>query len=53
MSHSTRGSARWSATVRATLAAVSKILGYVSLTTTQRHIDHLQLAELRAAVPAG
>lgn len=35
----------------ANLIAVSKLLGHASVTTTQRYLDHLELGELRAAVP--
>jgi site-specific recombinase XerD len=31
--------------------AVQKLLGYASVATTQRYLDHLALGELRAAVP--
>ncbi len=31
--------------------AVSKLLGHASIATTQRYLDHLGLAELRAVVP--
>jgi integrase/recombinase XerD len=31
--------------------AVQKLLGHASVATTQRYLDHLGLAELRAAVP--
>jgi len=31
--------------------AVSKLLGHASIVTTQRYVDHLDLGELRAAVP--
>jgi site-specific recombinase XerD len=33
------------------VVAVSKLLGHASVSTTQRYVDHLQLAELRAVVP--
>lgn len=33
------------------VVAVSKLLGHASISTTQRYIDHLELGELRAAVP--
>jgi site-specific recombinase XerD len=35
----------------ANLVAVSKLLGHASVATTQRYLDHLELGELRAAVP--
>ena len=35
----------------ANVVAVSKLLGHASVSTTQRYVDHLALAELRAAVP--
>jgi len=31
---------------------VSKLLGQANIATTSRYLDHLGLAELRAAVPA-
>lgn len=31
---------------------MSKLLGHASLTTTQRYVDHLARAELRASIPA-
>jgi len=31
--------------------SVRKLLGHRSLSTTQRYVDHLELGELRAAVP--
>lgn len=34
------------------VVAVSKLLGHASISTTQRYVDHLAVAELRAAVPA-
>jgi site-specific recombinase XerD len=34
------------------VVAVSKLLGHASLTTTQRYVDHLATAELRASIPA-
>ena len=34
------------------VVAVSKLLGHASIQTTQRYVDHLATAELRAAVPA-
>ncbi len=34
------------------VVAVSKLLGHASISTTQRYVNHLALAELRAAVPA-
>jgi site-specific recombinase XerD len=34
------------------VVAVSKLLGHASITTTQRYVDHLAVAELRNAVPA-
>jgi integrase/recombinase XerD len=33
------------------VVAVSKLLGHASITTTQKYVDHLATAELRAAVP--
>jgi integrase/recombinase XerC len=33
------------------VVAVSKLLGHASIATTQRYLDHLQLSELRRAVP--
>jgi site-specific recombinase XerD len=33
------------------VVAVSKLLGHANVTTTTRYVDHLQLAELRQAVP--
>ena len=33
------------------VVAVSKLLGHVSIATTQRYVDHLALSELRSAVP--
>jgi site-specific recombinase XerD len=36
---------------RATVPAVQKLLGHASVATTSRYLDHLELAELRAAVP--
>lgn len=33
------------------IVAVSKLLGHASVTTTQCYLDHLELSELRAAVP--
>jgi len=36
----------------APLVAVQKILGHASITTTARYADHLEMAELRAAIPA-
>lgn len=33
------------------IVAVSKLLGHANIATTQRYVDHLQLGELRAAVP--
>jgi len=35
----------------ASVVAVSKLLGHSSIATTQRYLDHLELGELRAAVP--
>ncbi len=34
------------------VVAVSKLLGHASIVTTQKYVDHLAVAELRAAVPA-
>ena len=34
------------------VVAVSTLLGHASVATTSRYLDHLQLAELRAVVPA-
>jgi site-specific recombinase XerD len=34
------------------VVAVSKLLGHADLATTQRYVDHLATAELRAAVPS-
>ena len=31
--------------------AVRRLLGHASIATTQRYVDHLELGELRAAVP--
>lgn len=36
----------------ASVPAVSKLLGHASIATTQRYLDHLELDELRDAVPA-
>ncbi len=33
------------------IVAVSKLLGHACIATTQRYLDHLELGELRAAVP--
>lgn len=33
------------------VVALSKLLGHASLTTTQRYVEHLELAEIRSAVP--
>ncbi len=33
------------------VVAVSRLLGYASIVTTQRYVDHLAMVELRAAVP--
>ena len=35
----------------ANVIAVQKLLGHASVRTTQRYLDHLELGELRAAVP--
>jgi site-specific recombinase XerD len=35
----------------ASIVSVQKLLGHASLATTQRYVDHLETAELRAAVP--
>jgi integrase/recombinase XerC len=35
----------------ANIVAVSKLLGHASITTTQVYLSHLELGELRAAVP--
>jgi integrase/recombinase XerC len=36
----------------ANIAALQKILGHSSISTTSRYLDHLELPELLAAVPA-
>jgi site-specific recombinase XerD len=35
----------------ASVVAVSKVLGHASIATTQRYLDHLELGELRLALP--
>jgi site-specific recombinase XerD len=49
-------SARHSCAIRmlragASTVAVARVLGHSSITTTQRYLDHLELPELRAAIP--
>jgi integrase/recombinase XerD len=34
------------------VVALSKLLGHASIATTQRYVDHLQVAELRAVLPS-
>jgi site-specific recombinase XerD len=33
------------------VVALSKLLGHASIATTQRYVDHLAIAELRAGLP--
>jgi site-specific recombinase XerD len=35
----------------ASVVAVSKVLGHASIATTKRYLDHLELGELRLALP--
>jgi site-specific recombinase XerD len=34
------------------IEACRRLLGHASIATTQRYLDHLELGELRAALPA-